>query len=151
MPSLRLFIFIFAFLLVLPGISSARLVRTWSDQELFDKSDLVVIATPVATSDTKERGPLSNFATQPVIGVETTFAVFTVLKGDQAIKHLVLHHYRPDKLEVPNAPTFLSFDPAKKKAFHLFLVRQPDGRYAPAAGQIDPDISVKEETAKRAR
>jgi len=34
---------------------SARVVRKWSYQDVLDKSDWVVIATPIATADTKER------------------------------------------------------------------------------------------------
>ena len=43
------------FLLGLPGIVFARGLRIWSYQEMLDKSDLVVIATPTAINDTKER------------------------------------------------------------------------------------------------
>ena len=34
----------------------------------------------------------------------------------------------------------VSFDPAKKRTYLLFLVREPDGRYAPAFGQADPGL-----------
>ena len=39
----------------------------------------------------------------------------------------------------------VSFDPADKNrsgSFLMFLVRESDGRYAPAAGQTDPGINV---------
>jgi len=151
MQSLRLLAAAMALIVLLPGMAGARLVRTWSDQELFDKSDLVVTATPVATNDTKERGGHPNCDTQPIIGVETTFAVSAVFKGDQAIKRLVLHHYRADKVRVPNAPTFVSFDLHKGGIFRLFLVRQSDGRYMPVAGQNDPGLSLRDEAAKRSQ
>ena len=130
-------------LLASTGIVGARVVRMWSDQELFDKSELVVLATPTTSNDTKEHGGHPNRDGQPVIGVETTFEVSAVLKGEKAIKDLILHHYRPDKMELPNAPTFLAFDIKAKRTFRLFLVRQADGRYAPVAGQTDPDMSIR--------
>jgi hypothetical protein len=132
--------------------ADARVIQPWSYQQLLDKSDLVVIATPTATGDTKEHIALPGFEAQRVIGVETRFAVSAVLKGDKAIKDLVLHHYRSDVKEtprdiaagyvpsVPNGPTFVYFEPAKKREFLIFLVREADGRYAPAFGQVDPGV-----------
>src|SRR6185369_1484140 len=83
------------FLVLSTGIVAARAVRLWSYQELLDKSDLVVIATPTATSDTQEHIDLPGFTGEHVVGVETKFSVSAVLKGDQAAKEIVLHHYRP--------------------------------------------------------
>ena len=101
----------------------------------------MVIATPTATNDTKEHINLPGFVGQPVVGVETKFGVSAVLKGDKAVKELVLHHYRYDKMIVPNGPNLVSFDPAKGRTLLLFLVREADGRYAPAVGQIDPELN----------
>lgn len=148
MKSLRSVLLITLLSLVLTGVVGARLSQYWSDQELLDKSDLVVIATPTETHDTKERGGMPDFKAQPIIGVETTFAVIDVLKGALTTKMVILHHYRADKMETVNAPTFLSFDSKKKQRFRLYLVREADGRYAPVAGQIDPDLSVREEPPK---
>ena len=151
MKSLRLFISSLVLILALPVIGGARLVRMCPDQELFDKSDLVVIATPVATKDTNEHGSHPNRATQAIIGVETTFSVSAVLKGDPAIKRFVLHHYRADKMRHPNAPVFISFDLKEHRIFHLFLLREPDGHYAPVAGQEDPEISIRDDSVKRSQ
>ena len=129
-----------AFLLVTTAIVSARLMGSWSYQQLLDKSDLVVIATPTATSDTKEQMNLPGYLAMRAIGVETKFRVSTVLKGDKALKDFVLHHYRapkPDEI-YDNGPHLLSFDPSKKRSFLVFLVRESDGRYAPTSGQTDP-------------
>jgi hypothetical protein len=128
----------------------ARTVRLWPEQELFDKSDLVVIGTPIAVTDTNEHGPLPvpGFHDQPVIGVETTFAVIAVLKGAIAGKRVILHHYRPDQMVVTNGPDFVSFDPKLKQRFRLFLVRETDGRYAPVAGQLDFPMSVRPDFTK---
>jgi len=120
------------------------MIQIWSQQELFNKSNLVVIATPIATGDTKEHGPLpvAGFHDQRVIGVETTFAVIAVLKGALAGKTLILHHYRADGMQVPNGPWLVSFDPKLKQGFRLYLVRQAHGRYAPTEGQLDPELSM---------
>jgi hypothetical protein len=146
--SLRPFVLATFHILVLTGVVGARLVRRWSDQELLDKSELAVIATPTTTHDTKERGGMPGVEAQPVIGVETTFAVITILKGAQTTKMLILHHYRANRIAIINAPTFLSFDLKTKQTFRLYIVREADGRYAPVAGQIDPGLSVREETPK---
>jgi hypothetical protein len=83
-----------AFLLGFTGIVAARVVRIWSYQELLEKSDLVVLATPTATNDTKEHIDLPGFVREHVIGVETRFAVSALLKGDEALRDFALHHYR---------------------------------------------------------
>lgn len=145
-------LFLTIFVLALStGIAAARFVRIWSYQELFDKSDLVVIAAPTTTGDTKEHINLPGFDGQRVIGVETTFTVSAVLKGDKALKNLVLHYYRPgpDGMVVPNGPTFVYFAVPEKPAFRqktyiLFLHREADGRYAPVVGQADPGLGVME-------
>ena len=119
-------------------VAQARLIQHWSDQELLDKSDLVVIATPTTSADTQERTDLPGFLAQHVIGVETGFAVSAVVKGDKELKNFVLHHYRADKGTVPNGPSFIAFKPEEKRTFLLFLKRGTDGRYAPTVGQVDP-------------
>jgi len=116
---------------------------------------LIVIAQPITkTTDTDERTRFDDLVQidgsgkqSPVsaIGVETTFEVFQVLKGAEATKHLVLHHYR-DATPLSAGITFggattVSFDPSDPKRrsdILLFLVREKDGRYAPYGGQADP-------------
>ncbi|HWB59447.1 MAG TPA: hypothetical protein VG733_08145 [Chthoniobacteraceae bacterium] len=150
MKTLRL---LAATILLLPGftgVTGARAVATWSYQELFEKSDVVVIAYPTATNDTKEQIGIIG---QQAMGVETRFAVSVVLKGDKTLKDFILHHYRTpdDVMHVPNGPTFVSFAPVKDPTipphtFILFLVKEADGRYAPVAGQTDSGLSVRELT-----
>ena len=150
-----LFSYILAAILLLASaeIASARVERAWSYQEILDKSDLVVIATPTAANDTKEQTNLSKIFGQPaigdetifkIIGVETKFKISAVLKGDKAIADFTLHHYRygSNSPIAPNSPEFISFDPAKKQAFLIFLVREADGRYASAFGQLDPGFAI---------
>ena len=109
MKSICTFVLATAFVVASTGIVGARAVRTWSYQELLDKSDLVVIATPTATNDTKEHIDLAGFLHQPVTGIESSFAVSAVLKGDKALKEFVLHHYRADGVVVANGPNLVSF------------------------------------------
>lgn len=136
------------------GVADARAVQIWSYQELLDKSDLAVIATPTTTNDTPEQIS-SGIANLSYIGMETRFKVSTVLKGDMTLKTFVLHHYRPPGsnpagLIAPDGPTFvyfrLSTGPANPfgMSYILFLVREADGRYAPVAGETDPGLSIQE-------
>lgn len=122
-----------------PGDVCGRAVVPWTDQELFDKSDLVVIATvSIPTTDTKERISFPGFPGQKATGVETKFAISAVLKGDESRKELTLHHYRG--VDSPNGPSLVSFNASDKVTFLLFLVREADGRFAPTFGQKDPGI-----------
>ncbi len=132
----------------------ARIVRVVSYQELFEKSDLVVIATPLTkTADTDERTHFEGlFETDQdgkqtsvaAIGVETTFSISVVMKGDRDAKQFVLHHYRPTALAI-DGPNVVSFDPSdfrRSRDILLFLLKEQDGRYAPYGGQTDPGIQA---------
>jgi hypothetical protein len=119
----------------------ARIVRMWSYQQLYDQSDLVVIAKPSATRDTSEKSILKDiFPNVPVIGVSTEFSVSLVIKGSKTTKFLTMHHYRlvNPRLILLNGPALASFDLSKDRPFLLFLHREADGRYSPASGQTDP-------------
>src|SRR5207244_74439 len=110
---------------------SARLLQDWTYQELFAKSDLVVIAKVLtATHDTNEQSTLLDIApSEPVIGVTTEFEPLVVLKG-QKQDRFVLHHYRRKSSEpVVNGPTLVTFNPDDHRTYLLFLVREPDGRF----------------------
>lgn len=126
-----------ALLLIAAVSADARGIAATSYEELLEKSDLVVIAKPTRVGDTKERTFLPTFPRLEVIGVETTFAASAVLKGDKTLKEFVLHHYRSEGA-APNGPLFATFDVSKSRSFLLFLVKEADGRYAPAIGQTDP-------------
>ncbi|HEX3624938.1 MAG TPA: hypothetical protein VH280_05855 [Verrucomicrobiae bacterium] len=154
MKSLYRFVLAAAFLLGLTGIAAARIVSIWSYQELLEKSTLVVIATPAATNDTKEHIDLPGFNGEHVIGVETRFTISAVLKGNKALRAIVLHHYRTadgvNYAHVVNGPSFVYFaapgeNPTSiHRTYVLFLLREADGRYAPVVGQTDPGLAVKE-------
>ena len=135
--------------LLLATTAYARIVQDWSHQELLEKSDLVVIATPTATRDSNEQIDFPGFHESTsenrttglaVVGVETTFRVSAVLKGDKSIKQFVVRHYReakPQPSQTTDGPALVAFDPSKNSSFLLFVVREADGRYAPTGGQTD--------------
>lgn len=132
--------------------SHARLMEVLTYREMLAKSDLVVIATPKSkTTDTWEQAFFPNIVQQDKdgrqskvesIGVETIFVVSAVLKGDETIKKFTLHHYREGSSSpTMNGPSLVFFDPSdtsKRNSYLLFLVREPDGRFAPTGGQTDP-------------
>ena len=139
-----------------PNHLQAREMEVLSYQQMLERSDLVVIATPKSkTTDTKEQSFLPGIVEQDQdgtqrriksIGVETVFTVSAVLKGDTAIKQFTLHHYREaqDSLAL-DGPFLVSFDPSdmrKRSSYLVFLVREADGRFAPTGGQTDPGYKV---------
>jgi hypothetical protein len=144
-------------LCAMPNQSQARPMRVLSYQEMLEKSDLVVIATPKSkTTDTKEEAFFPDIWSQDKdgkqskiksIGVETVFATSAVLKGDATVKQFTLHHYREasqPSFEM-NGPILVFFDPSdmsKRNTYLLFLVREPDGRFAPIGGQTDPGFKA---------
>jgi len=141
-------------LLFIPEQVHARIVWVPSYKEMLAKSDLVVIANPISkTTDTKEESFLPGIRQTEKdgkqhrigsIGVETVFAVLAVLKGNAAVKQVTLHHYREAQpSQGLNDPMLVSFDPSdlsKRSSYLLFLVREPDGRFAPTGGQTDPGM-----------
>ncbi|QOY89836.1 hypothetical protein [Paludibaculum fermentans] len=144
-----------AFWLAVPE-ATGRVVRSLSYQELLDKSDLVAIATPSArTADTGEELVLPGISTMDgqgrtekvkCLGVETPFVVSAVLKGDRNLRKFTLHHGRwPPEVPAVNGSALVFFDPRlaqRSGSYLLFLVREPDGRYAPTGGQTDPGMAV---------
>jgi len=141
-------------LLLLGTAAFARIHPYWSYGELTKEADLIVIATPVSVRDTTERTTLPDIElidTNKVhhliaaIGVETTFSILSVLKGDTSTNTLLLHYLREsEKKPSRGNPGLVAFDPNEKKRFLLFLKRESDGRYASVTGQTDPDGGVKD-------
>lgn len=122
-----------------------------------DAADLIVIGTPVEVKETAERSPLPNIAKISFrdgkdgkksdvmgVGIETTFDVLAVLKGDAALKKFILHHYREVETASINGPGLVSFDPTQKKRYLMFLERETDGLYGAVSGQTDPYIAIRE-------
>jgi hypothetical protein len=128
-------------ILTVAPFAQARLMRTWSYQELYEQADLVVIAKPILTQETAEKSTLPNIASDvQVVGLSTQFEISVVMKGNKSEKKAVLHHYRladPKQLMM-NGPNLASFDPGLHTHFLLFLHCEADGRYSPVSGQTDP-------------
>jgi hypothetical protein len=134
--------------LALP-FAGARNIEQWSYEELFAKSDFVVIARLVSkTHDTKERSVLRHNISPgvDVIGVVTEFESELVIKGSRR-KTFTLHHYRMAPFDgvMLNGPGLVSFEPGPvPQPFLMFLVRESDGRFAPVAFQTDLSTSVQQ-------
>jgi hypothetical protein len=131
--------------------SYARLMRIWTFDTLNDKATLIVIAIPTKVVETSEAVALPNIETvypdgrhEAVMskGVETSFKVLTVLKGDRDIKQLVLHHYSLASAPGGGDPLLVSFKPGGNKQFLMFLQKETDGRYVAVSGQTDPAFSI---------
>ncbi|HEY3857865.1 MAG TPA: hypothetical protein VGO67_26060 [Verrucomicrobiae bacterium] len=126
----------------------ARGVRLWSGAELMEASDLVVVGRPIKVKDLDESNSLGwdksiGWSQLTFRGVETTFKISEILKGTPASDQVVLHHYRFDKVNPPNGPTFVEFTPGDTNEYLLYLINDGTNRYAPTSGQIDPQFPIK--------
>ena len=134
--------------------SHARLMQAWTYDMLNDKATLVVIAMPTTVKETGELAALPHIVSIPTSpsgtnvnvmgnGVETSFDVLTVLKGEPSTKTLVLHHFSLVNLKAMSGGPFLvSFEPKDKKRYLMFLQKEADGRYVAVSGQTDPMLSI---------
>jgi hypothetical protein len=120
----------------------ARITRLWTYQEMFDKSDLVVVARVTSTTKTEERSVLNDVNPPvPVVGVITKLKCVLALKASGNVTTFQLHHYdfetEGDRL-AGNHPNLVQVA-GEGQTFLLFLVRdKEDGKYAPTTGQTDP-------------
>ena len=149
-PCLKTFLLAVALVLSLASVCSARPVAYWPYEKLAKEADLIVIATPTQTKDSGEKVNLPGIARDnkpvPGYGVNTTFEVLAVLKGGQVLKSFVLFHLReaePSAISA-NSPTLVSFDPAERKRYLMFLKRDADGRFSSLCGQTDPAGAIKD-------
>jgi len=137
-------------LLLLVGLSAfARFVRMWSEDDLRKASQLIVIGTVTSVRDLDETNTVLWPGGTKLLGVEATFAVSKVLKGNLTSRTVVLHYYRwatPYKTSDPasaegqdvNSPSLIYLSPTNKmNQYLLYLVRDGASRYAPVSGQID--------------
>ena len=118
----------------------------WTFGELASKSDVVIVATPVRTSDSGTKTDITVLQGLPVVEMDTEFKLLLVLKGIVP-DEFVLRHYRLDKENMKgaciNCGTQLDFASADEpRAYLLFLKSNPDGRYEPTSGQLFPTHSV---------
>ena len=136
--------------LTVPELLVARVVESWTYQQLFDKADLVIIAEVISAKDTDEHDTLLDLR---VIGVTTEFKVHLILKGPQDVTTFKLHHYRFQSKKdefVPDGPILVEITPRYHQQFLLFLIKERDGRYAPVGGQTDPALLSVLELRSRA-
>jgi hypothetical protein len=136
---------VFAGFLILTTVllAQARLMRTWSYQQLYDQADLVAIARPTSSQETAEKATLPNISPDVhVVGLSTEFELSVVMKGEKSLKKVTLHHYRlPDpKQFLDNGPNLASFNSKEHTRYLLFLHLEADGRYSPVSGQTDPTL-----------
>jgi hypothetical protein len=125
-------------------------MQNWSFDALNDKATLVVVASPIGVTTNSERAALPNISvgTNAIIGigVETSFQVLTVLKGERSVRTFILHHYAlaDSKAIMFSGPGLVAFEPKDRKCYLIFLEQEADGRYVAVSGQTDPFLSVKE-------
>lgn len=133
-------------------VAHAQFRGNESYQKLMEDSDLVIIGTPVKPSkQLSEITEIPNFykvrnngsrVQGQLRGLETTFAIDSIIKGDDKIKSVILHHYMVTETCGGNCTKLVSFDPIHnvqdQGSFILFLVKEKEGRFAPTHGQIDP-------------
>ena len=123
-------------------------MKVWTYDELKTNATLIVIATPVLVMITGERTNLAGSHVEGT-GVETSFSVLAVFKGDYGTNVLVLHHYtvgqrgRNGSIFSDSDPRLVSFEPKDKKRYLMFLKKEADGRYIPVSGQYDPVDSIE--------
>lgn len=124
------------------GISAmARFIKIWTKEEMEKASDLVVIGTVAKVQDLNETNT-TLWRGYKFPGVEATFAVSKVIKGDVTNSTIVLHYYRFDRVTPVNSPSFLNLAPTDTNRYLLYLVKDGRGRYAPVSGQLDPSVDA---------
>jgi hypothetical protein len=153
------------------SIASARKIENWPYERLFNKADIVVIATSEKTTDNEIQWTEPIFDSQHFVGIDTTLHIQTVLKGS-ASKVIKVHHYKYARksTRLEDGPRFISFFSSpvsidlesanstapelkeltsirisvhNKPEYLVFLKQRDDGNYEPISGQIDPTFSVR--------
>jgi hypothetical protein len=129
--------FIFHLLLIglLGNSLNARLVRPWTHEELYEASDLVVIANPIETKESEsilsghgDPGKFQAYATR--------FDIAVVLKRKMNEEELWINYFRYKKgISADNGALFLSF-PVKPKVIKLKLHDYPDRRDLGAGSEV---------------
>jgi len=126
----------------------ARAVRSWNDDQLINDSDVIAVGKAITVRDLNEKTNKVEHFMGDFRGVETTFRVSGVYKGNLPNDRLVLHHYGlAGDWALPNAPDFVSFTPGATNEYLLYLVKDGPTRFAATSGQLDPAFSVKPASA----
>jgi len=115
-----------------------------SYSNMFERADVVVIATPLATQKSKAELTLEveqpKSVTDLITTVDTKFQIAYVLKGTVDTNTIrLLHLNRKDKNLVPGpfgavGTFFVDFETKenKRQSFLLFMKKRKDGTYCPA-------------------
>ena len=126
--------------------SANQISYAWTFTELASKSDVIVIAAWLRTTDTGIKTTITENISPglPSVELNTDFKVLMVFKGDGSISRVTLVHYRLDRDRLQsaciNCGTHLDFGGGP--VYLLFLKQDPGGRYTPTSGQVFPDSSV---------
>jgi hypothetical protein len=141
------------------------LIPDWTYEKLLATADLVVIAEPLTTRDTKDALEWPGHKPTDFIGQDTEFQVRHVLKGNLKIaKFSMLHFRHSGRVMESNGATFVRFQLQErvftgdirdgdevskgsvaegKPDYLLFLKLRPDGRYEAVSGQYDSALSCR--------
>jgi hypothetical protein len=136
--------FVPIFLLLLVGISAfARAFHIWTQAEMEKAAQLVVVGTVANVRDLNETNTVL-WPSCKFVGVEATFTVSQVHKGDFTNRTVALHYYRfdPPHFGPPNGPSFLGLTAGDRNQFLLYLVADGASRFAPVSGQLDPSLDA---------
>ncbi|MGO9204342.1 MAG: hypothetical protein ACLQM8_27805 [Limisphaerales bacterium] len=131
-------------LLLLVGVSAfARRIHTWTEAEMQKAAQSIVVGTVADVKDLDETNTVL-WPSCRFVGVEATFGVSKVLKGDLINRTVVLHYYRfdPPHFRPPNGPSFLDLKTGDTNRFLLYLVPDGASRFAPVSGQLDPSLDA---------
>jgi hypothetical protein len=136
---------------------AARITPNWTYEDLFSKSDLVIIATPLSTKDCGEENDATNLWKVKFMAVNTDFKIEHKIKGGEKNEKIVLAYYRlPESITVKNGPSLAHFALAErtdasstekkgsgKNEYLLFLRKSKESTYEPVSGMIDSALSIR--------
>ena len=140
--------------------SSAREVKSWTTDELYQASDAVVVVRFLSWKQIDWEfaeapwprlfaGEVGDYLRKHIMAREAEFRVESVMKGSIASKtiRVLLCDFTPDENEIENGPRFYPKELAQTKdgpTLMLFLTKSTEeGRYRPTTGHFDPIDSVQ--------
>lgn len=155
--------------IILPSANWARQIEDWPYARLLEEADLVVIGRAVSSDESTDEWEAPFFEASRFQAFETTFEVFSTLKGKAPESIKLLHFkYREAAPTFNDGPGLISFSHSPPLAqdeiangegeaqlaplsasketppeYLLFLQLREDGRYEPISGQLDADLSAR--------
>lgn len=143
---------IIIFLLTWPQPGQAYLMQMQTYSDMFERADVVVIATAVATEELEDNLNVDQpkQVTDLITTVATEFKVAYVLKGKMdSSTFRFIHLHRKDGNPVPGSfgavgTFFVDFNSKENKnhSFVLFMNRREDGTYCPAWNPMEGSRAV---------